>query len=152
MLVPYNQLVCMVIVEVGSNNYAASTLRTASTEYYCILGIWSSERRPYTVPTELVIGSPSLTVQTCMYWTSLITLMATLVLPTCNVVPLQKHNRKYCDDCLLWRNADFESQYCHAESQIIQLYWCAMEGVPPSIVTIDIHVLMSKEREQKKES
>jgi hypothetical protein len=44
-----------------------------------MLGIWSSERRTYTVPTELVIGLTSLTVQTCMYWTNLITFMATLV-------------------------------------------------------------------------
>jgi hypothetical protein len=32
MLVPCNQLVNMVIVEVGSNKYEASTLRTVSSE------------------------------------------------------------------------------------------------------------------------
>jgi hypothetical protein len=39
MLVPYSQLLCMIIVEVGSNNYAASTLRTISREYNIILQI-----------------------------------------------------------------------------------------------------------------
>jgi hypothetical protein len=39
MLVPYNKLVCMVIVEVISNNYEASTLRIVSREYNIILQI-----------------------------------------------------------------------------------------------------------------
>jgi hypothetical protein len=39
MLVHCNPLVCMVIVEVGSNNYEGSTLRTVSREYNRILQI-----------------------------------------------------------------------------------------------------------------
>jgi hypothetical protein len=41
MLVPYDQLCCMLIVEVGSNNYEASTLRTVSREYNIIILITS---------------------------------------------------------------------------------------------------------------
>jgi hypothetical protein len=36
---PYNQLVCMVIVEVDSNKYEASTLRTVFRDYNRILQI-----------------------------------------------------------------------------------------------------------------
>jgi hypothetical protein len=39
MLVPYNPLMFMVMMEVGSNNYEASTLRTVSREYNIILQI-----------------------------------------------------------------------------------------------------------------
>jgi hypothetical protein len=68
--------------------FTLRAMRFAARQNIIVYLVYGQASAVHTVPAEqLVIGLTSLTLQTCMYLTNLITLMATLVSTTTYVGP-----------------------------------------------------------------